>query len=117
MINVKKLKESLTTDNIITLLDSLGADCTKQMAYNSEHGIVPQTITKAVFSEVVGKKTDNKRKFVYNKDGVMDAESIRKEIKSLTQKMKKAAENLEFEEAADIRDAIHRLEDDLLLLE
>lgn len=30
MINVKKLKESLTTDNIITLLDSLGADCTKQ---------------------------------------------------------------------------------------
>ncbi len=105
------------TESMKIALDETARRREKQMVYNNEHGIVPQTITKAVFSEVVGKKTDNKRKFVYNKDGVMDAESIRKEIKSLTVKMRKAAENLEFEEAAAIRDTIHKLEDDLLILE
>ena len=36
---------------------------------------------------------------MYNKNGVWDAESLRKEIKKLTQEMHKHAENLEFEEA------------------
>ena len=49
--------------------------------------------------------------------GVMDADSIRKEIKKLTQQMHRAAEDLEFELAAEIRDQIHKLEDDLLLVE
>ena len=90
-----------------------------QMKYNTEHGIVPKTVTKAVFSEVAEKqeKVDKKRKFVYNKDGVWDAESLRKEIAALNKRMRKAAENLEFEEAAEIRDTIHKMEDDLLLLE
>lgn len=90
-----------------------------QMKYNQEHGITPKTVTKAVFSEVVdtNEKVDKKRKFVYNADGVWDAESMRKEIAALTKRMKKAAENLEFEEAAAIRDTIHKMEDDLLLLE
>ena len=42
---------------------------------------------------------------------------MRKEIADLTKRMRKAAENLEFEEAAELRDAIHKMEDDLLLLE
>ncbi len=107
------------TESMKFALDETVRRREKQIAYNQEHGIVPQTITKAVFNEVVGKqeKTDAKRKFIYNSNGVMDAESIRKDIKSLTVKMKKAAENLEFEEAAQIRDTIHKLEDDLLLLE
>ena len=90
-----------------------------QMEYNEKHGIVPKTVTKAVFSEVTEKqeKVDKKRKFVYNKDGVWDADSLRREITALTKRMKKAAENLEFEEAAEIRDTIHKMEDDLLLLE
>lgn len=91
----------------------------KQEKYNKEHNIIPKTISKSVFEEVKEKeeKTDKTRKFVYNKDGVWDADSLRKEIKSLTQKMKKAAEDLEFETAAELRDAIHKLEDDLLLVE
>ena len=47
----------------------------------------------------------------------MDAESMRAEIKKLTKKMHAAAEDLEFELAAEIRDRIHKLEDDLLLVE
>lgn len=91
----------------------------KQEKYNKEHNIIPKTISKSVFEEVKEKeeKTDKTRKFVYNKDGVWDATSLRKEIKTLTQKMKKAAEDLEFETAAELRDTIHKLEDDLLLVE
>ena len=50
-------------------------------------------------------------------DGAWDAASLRKEIAALTKRMKKCAENLEFEDAAAIRDTINKMQDDLLLLE
>ena len=107
------------TDSMQSALEETARRREKQMNYNMEHGIVPKTVNKAIFAEVGEKqeKTDGGRRFVYDKmGGVMDAETIRKEIKKLTQKMKKHAENLEFEEAAQVRDAIHKLEDDLLLV-
>ena len=108
------------TDSMRDALDETVRRREKQMAYNAEHGIVPKTVTKAVFAEVgdAQEKTDKTRKFVYDKSGgVMDAESLRREIKKLTQKMHKAAEDLEFELAAEIRDQIRTMEDDLLLVE
>ncbi len=108
------------TDSMQAALEETARRREKQMAYNDEHGIVPKTVMKAVFAEVGEKqeKTDKARRFVYSKDGgVMDAESIRREIKKLTQKMHKAAEDLEFELAAEIRDSIRKMEDDLLLVE
>ena len=89
------------TDSMQSALEETARRREKQMNYNMEHGIVPKTDNKAIFAEVGEKqeKTDGGRRFVYDKmGGVMDAESIRKEIKKLTQKMKKHAENLEFEE-------------------
>ncbi len=108
------------TESMRAALDETSRRREKQMQYNKEHNITPKTISKTVFEEVREKeeKTDKTRKFVYNKNGgVMDAESLRKEIKDLTKKMQKHAENLEFEQAAQIRDLIHALEDDLLLVE
>ena len=107
------------TDSMRAALDETSRRREKQEKYNLEHGIIPKTVSKSVFDEVkeVAEKTDKTRKFVYNKDGVWDAESLRKEIKSLTQKMYKYAEDLEFEKAAELRDVVHKLEDDLLLLE
>ena len=108
------------TESMRAALDETARRREKQEKYNKEHGITPKTISKSVFEEVREKeeKTDITRKFVYNKDGgVMDAESLRKEIKTLTKTMQKHAENLEFEQAAQIRDLIHALEDDLLLVE
>ena len=108
------------TDSMRAALDETARRREKQMAYNTEHGIVPQTVTKAVFAQVGDKqeKTDKARRFVYDKSGgIMDAESLRKEIAKLTKKMRSAAEDLEFELAAEIRDQIHKLEDDLLLVE
>jgi len=106
------------TDSMKAALGETERRREKQMAHNKKHGIVPKTTTKAVFAEVTMRenKTDAKRQFVYTKTGVMDAESIRKEIAKLTRQMKRHAENLEFEEAGAIRDTIHKLEDDLLLL-
>ena len=91
----------------------------KQMAYNAAHGITPKTVSKAVFDEVTGpqEKTDKKRRFIYTKEGVFDAETLRREIKKLNKQMRDAAENLDFETAAEIRDAIRKMEDDLLVLE
>ena len=107
------------TESMRSALDETARRREKQEKYNKEHNIVPKTISKSVFEEVKEKeeKTDKARKFVYNKNGVWDADSLRKEIADLTKKMKKAAENLEFEEAATLRDTIHKLEDDLLLVE
>ena len=107
------------TDSMKAALDETARRRAKQQAYNQEHNITPKTITKAVFAEVTDKeeKTDKKRKFVYTDSGVVDAEELRKKIKDLTKKMRKAAEDLEFEQAADLRDEIHKLEDDLLVLE
>lgn len=107
------------TDSMRAALDETARRREKQMAYNKEHNITPKTISKSVFDEVKEKeeKTDKARRFVYNKDGVWDAETLRREITKLTKEMHKHAENLEFEQAAQLRDAIHKLEDDLLLVE
>ena len=108
------------TDSMRAALDETARRREKQMAYNAAHGITPTTVSKAIFAEVGDKqeKTNKARRFVYDKSGgVMDADSIRREIKKLTQQMHKAAEDLEFERAAEIRDTIHKLEDDLLLVE
>ena len=113
------LYADVVTESMNAALSETARRREKQMAYNTEHGITPKTISKAVFDEVKEKeeKVDKKHKFLYSKEGVWDAETMRREIKKLTQKMHKAAENLDFETAAEIRDTIHKMEDDLLLLE
>ena len=107
------------TDSMRAALDETARRREKQMAYNQEHGIIPKTVTKAIFDEVTEKedKVDKKRRFLYTKERVVDADTLRREIKDLTKKMRLAAENLEFETAAELRDTIHKMEDDLLLLE
>ncbi len=108
------------TDSMRAAIDETQRRRAKQMEYNAAHGIIPQTVQKAVFAEVGDRdeKTDKKRQFIYTKSGgVMDADTLRREIKSLTTKMKKHAENLEFEAAGTIRDTIRKMEDDLLLVD
>jgi len=104
------------TGSMKTAIDETARRRAKQMEYNTAHGIVPVTIKKDVYSEVQAReiKTDKKKQFIYTNSGVMDADSIKKEIKKLTQAMHRAAGDLEFEKAGEIRDTIRRLEDDLL---
>ena len=113
------LYADIVTESMRVALDETNRRREKQKAYNIEHGIIPKTVSKGVFDEITDaqEKTDKKRKFIYTKDGVFDAETLQKEIKSLNKKMRNAAENLDFETAAEIRDAIRKMEDDLLFLE
>lgn len=75
----------------------------KQIAYNEEHGIVPQTITKDVreILEISSRDKSGKRR--------MSREEKQKLIIRLTEEMKAAAKILEFEHAAYLRDKIEKL--------
>ena len=80
----------------------------KQMAYNKEHGIVPKTIVKSVreLLEISADVSDVPTKA----NGVRMTERERKElIEQLETKMRKAAQMLEYEIAAQLRDEIIRL--------
>ena len=86
----------------------------KQEKYNKEHNITPQTIQRAV-ADVLG---DLCAKDYVDVTGGLDVQSVQKtkaDIEKLKKKMLKAAENLEFEEAAKLRDEIRRLEKTALL--
>ena len=76
-----------------------------QMAYNEEHGIVPQTIKKDIRDDI--KATiieESAEKYNVSKD--MDVNEL---INTLTTKMLEHAQRMEFEEAAKIRDQIKEL--------
>ena len=78
----------------------------KQQAYNEAHGIVPKTIVKSVrdLLEISGEVTEKRR------DGVkMTAAELKAEIAKLEKEMKKAAQMLEYEYAAVLRDRIIEL--------
>ena len=78
----------------------------KQQAYNSEHGIVPKTIVKDIRDIIeISSPAEAVRR-----DGVRMTQAERKRlIEDLEKKMKKAAQMLEFEIAAQLRDEIIRL--------
>ena len=79
----------------------------KQMAYNEAHGIVPKTIVKSV-RDLIEISSEPSAKLTSK--GVKMTERERRElIASLESKMRKAAEMLEYEIAAQLRDEIIRL--------
>ncbi|MDJ1015055.1 MAG: excinuclease ABC subunit UvrB [Paracoccaceae bacterium] len=84
----------------------------KQMAYNEEHGITPETIKKNVEDVLSGLykgDTDMARVTAQVEKPLVGA-NLQAHLDGLRDEMRKAAENLEFEEAARLRDEIKRLE-------
>ncbi len=80
----------------------------KQLAYNEANGIVPKTVIKSV-RDLLEISTDASAAAT-KKNGVKMTERERREtIEALEQKMKKAAQMLEYEIAAQLRDEIIRL--------
>ncbi|WP_328701202.1 excinuclease ABC subunit UvrB [Sedimentitalea arenosa] len=84
----------------------------KQIAYNQEHGITPATIKKNVEDVMSGLyKGDTDMSRVTAKiDKPLHGANLATVLDGLRTDMRKAAENLEFEEAARLRDEIKRLE-------
>lgn len=77
----------------------------KQMAYNEEHGIIPQTIVKDVHEIIEISAKDDSDKPI-SKMSKKEREEL---IVRLTAEMKAAAKILEFEHAAFLRDKIEKL--------
>lgn len=76
-----------------------------QQKYNEEHGITPQSIQKAVRDLISISKVIDKKELKFEKDPEsMNSQELEKLIKEVEKKMKKAAADLNFEEAAELRD-------------
>jgi len=97
----------------------------KQMAYNEEHGITPQQIQKArtsVFTQRKGEEQASAKSYsqdtslaIASEDQIqyMSKEDLKKAIAKAKKQMSAAAKKLEFLEAAQYRDQMLRLEDEL----
>lgn len=82
-----------------------------QQQYNEEHGIIPKTIEKKVYDIIQATKAvDEKQKFGFDKaPESMSQKELETQIQKLQKEMKRAATELQFERAAELRDKIEEL--------
>ena len=107
------------TKSMKAALDETDRRREKQLAYNNEHGITPQSIKKNI-NEILHSVFERADHLEVGRDLMGMAESeqaalsnpaaFQKHIKMLEDKMRKAAADLEFEEAGRLRDQIRRME-------
>ena len=109
------------TDSMKAAIDETERRREKQIAFNQQHGIIPQQITKQV-KDIIdgvyhddagsgkGKKGKNKVKI----NEIHTEEDAIKEIARLEKQMQQAARDLQFEEAAVLRDKIRGIKEGLL---
>ncbi|NUE66608.1 MULTISPECIES: excinuclease ABC subunit UvrB [Snodgrassella] len=107
------------TDSMKAAIDETERRRARQIAFNTEHGIVPQQIKKqvrdlidGVYHDENGSKGRGRSKLkvgeIHNEDDAV------KEIAKLEKAMQAAARDLQFEEAAQIRDKIRAIKENLL---
>jgi len=106
------------TDSMRAAIDETNRRREIQQKYNEEHGITPQTIKKAVRDLIAISKAASASDEEFKKDPEsMDARELEKLAKELTKKMRQAAAELNFEEAAKLRDRMREVKQMLLDLE
>ena len=108
------------TNSMKKAIDETDRRREKQVAYNKEHGITPKGVQKAIkdVMEVTfrgGPASDAKTYAKVAEEVIryeaMTPSQLEKQVKILEQKMMKHAQNLEFEEAARVRDQIKRVQE------
>jgi excinuclease ABC subunit B len=110
------------TESMQFAIDETDRRRNKQIEYNKEHGITPQSVRKnldsildSVFERadhVNVKKTKDITFHDQDQDDFMhNPAKLAKHLEKLRVQMRRAAENLEFEEAAKLRDELRRLEE------
>jgi excinuclease ABC subunit B len=98
------------TDSIRTTLDETARRRAIQQKYNEENGITPQTIKKAVRDLISISKAVAKEEQTFEKDPEsMNEKELTKLIASVEKNMRKAAADLNFEAAAELRDKMLNL--------
>ena len=98
------------TDSMQITLDETARRRAIQQQYNEEHGITPQTIKKAVRDLISISKAVAKEEQVFAKDPEsMDEKELKKLIATIEKNMRKAAADLNFEMAMELRDKMAEL--------
>ena len=106
------------TDSMKAAIDETNRRREIQQKYNEDHGITPQTIKKAVRDLISISKAAAAGDGELKKDPEsMDAKELDKLAKELAKKMRQAAAELNFEEAARLRDRRKEVKQMLLELE
>ena len=102
------------TQSMQAALDETSRRREKQLTYNAEHGITPASVKKNIgdILQSVYERADRVTiASAGEKELNMTPEQLQKHIKKMHNEMVKAAGDLEFEQAARIRDEIKRLEE------
>ena len=98
------------TDSMKRAMDETERRRRIQMQYNEEHGITPQTVRKAVRDLIsISKKVAQSELQIAKDPESMSKEELEKLIKDISKQMRKAAADLNFEAAAELRDKMIEL--------
>ena len=98
------------TDSMKRAMDETERRRGIQMQYNEEHGITPQTVKKAVRDLIsISKKVAQSELKMAKDPESMSKEELEKVIKDISKQMRKAAADLNFEAAAELRDKMIEL--------
>ena len=96
------------TDSMQQAMDETSRRRELQLAYNAEHGITPETIKKAIKRGI--EEEIAAQRVITNAVGVSETQYVTQEfLNELEREMHAAAQNLEFERAAQLRDRIVEL--------
>ena len=102
------------TRSMQACIDETGRRRIKQLAYNEEHGITPESVKKGLRTIL---ESIEEKDYVTMPTGVAEAgeefialKEIPKLVKKLRKEMLAAAKNLDFEKAAQLRDRVKKLE-------
>lgn len=102
------------TDSMRAAIDETNRRREIQMRYNEAHGITPQTIKKAVRDLISISKVIAKEEIQFEKDPEsMNRKELTKLIAEIQKKMQRAAADLNFEAAAELRDKMIELKQKL----
>ena len=105
------------TDSMRRAIDETKRRRAIQEAYNKEHGITPQTIRKAVRDLIAISKEVTREQARFEKDPEsMSQKELEDLIKKTEKQMRRAAADLNFEAAAELRDQMTELKKHLLEL-
>ncbi len=101
------------TDSMARAIDETKRRREVQDAYNKKHHITPKSVKKDVVDLIELTKVSEDQASYNGKEAPLTREALHKVIQSVTQQMKQAAKNLEFEKAAALRDRLGTLRQQL----